>query len=171
VNGRENKMEKDMEWWKNTIGERELKFRAWDEQKKVMHYNFQFIKSGDEGNDWILFVSDKQPLSEDWVNNPYFRQQLKIMESTGLKDKEGKELYEGDIIKITYSKPWEDEIGVIKYDETKGRFFIQLISGEAVGLSTFDKCNIKTGNIYENSGFLVKGGPLPSLHNIAGPCY
>ena len=40
---------------------REIKFRAWDERKKVMHFDFQFFTSGEEGNDWICFSSDKEP--------------------------------------------------------------------------------------------------------------
>lgn len=36
--------------------EREIKFRAWDENNEVMHNDFQFIKSGNDGNDWILFI-------------------------------------------------------------------------------------------------------------------
>jgi uncharacterized phage protein (TIGR01671 family) len=88
-----------------------IKLRAWDEQKKIMHYNFEFIRSGIEGNDFIIFKSDKQKLEDKRVfNNPYFAQQLKISLSTNLFDENKKEIYENDIISDN------GIIGKVKFD-------------------------------------------------------
>ena len=107
---------------------RQFKFRAWDEKNKVMHYDFQFIKSGEEGNDWILFVSDKQPISnyEGWLKNPYFQQQLKIMQWIGKRDKNDVEIYEGDIVIVPadyFGDHWCKEVrGVVTYEDD--RFYV-----------------------------------------------
>lgn len=134
---------------------REIKFRAWDEQNKIIHQDFQFIKSGDSGNDWIIFISDRFPLTEHKTNpftnpNPFFAQQLKIMQFTGLKDKNGREIYEGDILKsTTYSKTYE--IGF-----TLGAFVVldkdvgyTTILKQPIGLYDMNMYEV-IGNIYEN---------------------
>lgn len=74
-----------------------IKMRAWDEQNKIMHYDFEFIRSDNEGNDWIIFKSDKQSWSKG-QNNPFFAQQLKITLSSNFFDDNKKEIYDGDII-------------------------------------------------------------------------
>ena len=81
--------------------------RAWDERKKIMHYDFQFIRSGETGSDWIIFASEKHTLDASVkdpgkhhpFDDPYFAQQLKIMRGVGLYDFRGHEIYEQDIIK------------------------------------------------------------------------
>jgi hypothetical protein len=66
---------------------REIKFRAWDEEKKKMYYDISFIppwgfiRSGYGGSPWA-------DTSKPRIGMQY----------TGLKDKKDKEIYEGDIV-------------------------------------------------------------------------
>jgi len=87
----------------------QLKLRAWDELNKVMHYDFEYIATGSEGDDWIIFKSDKQTLKDGNVfDNPYMRKQFHIMQSTDAFDKNGKEIYEEDLIKLNGKGPLDE---------------------------------------------------------------
>ena len=130
---------------------RVVKFRAWDEGKEIMHYDFQFIRSGEMANDWIVFTSDKQKLCDKPhpFENPYLENQFKIMQYTGLKNMEGKEIYEGDILcfpKYKDSKNIFHHAWVVEWDGEDCRF-------------TFwsPRSNVEIiGNIYETPELLVE---------------
>jgi len=135
---------------------REIKFRAWDEQNKKMFHNVQFIKSGDEGNDWICFcegvnykINDHQIV----FDNPYFSQQIKLMQFTGLKDSQGVDIYEGDIISQAWSDG-ESNIGTVIYDEYEAMFKIDYPNGGGSIMNHPTLTKEIVGNIHENPELL-----------------
>lgn len=124
---------------------REIKFRVWNNEEKTM-------------------IENKDIYSIDFRNNIYFSSVMvdgfisneddyKLMQYTGLKDINGKEIYEGDIVHI-------DFVGLLKERTFEGvvNFYdgMFIIDGKDMGYPLFDEINVKTvkGNIYENKDLL-----------------
>ena len=123
------------------------KFRAWTEEGKVMYHDVYPFK-----NDTLLlkygeFAFDEVPAS-DFI----------LMQSTGLKDKNGKEIFEGDVVK--YEAGCNTVTEEVAYDKNFAGFgvrdadtdiiftFLQL--ADVVDLSSLEV----VGNIYENPELL-----------------
>ena len=119
---------------------REYKFRCWYCNK--MRYDITGFEFYSEGNLSGVFIDGD------------FADEIELMQFTGLHDKNGKEIYEGDIVDVT--RPCIYETGRIVFKN--GCFFIK-VKETLLALWECEPNNYQLeviGNIYENSN-LLKG--------------
>lgn len=122
------------------------KFRAWDSAKKKFVEHF-FI------TDNSLICNMEEPTSSFKLLIPIEKSELILMQSTGLKDKNGKEVFVGDIIKCT--RGCLHEVYIEK--EYGGTYFGGMpavyLKGLGEGYAWTEHEEI-IGNIYENPELL-----------------
>ncbi len=131
-----------------------FKFRVWNELKqKFEPENRTHLLGNGE-----LVLIDK--CGKAYVkDNPNY----KVSFCTGLKDKNGNLIYEGDIVKTNY-----EDVGIIKYSTHFSRWQIifkqgrkHLLEYKEIGVHIFDftypKMHLEIiGNIYENPDMIEK---------------
>ncbi len=123
-------------------------FRAYDGGSLNRMYQPDEVMVGG-GNIWII---DEDSVAGDWIVN----NDLHLMQSTGLKDKNGQEIFEGDIVRQVRTQPTtENEIIIGVVTMLEGAW---LIMNDCEQLASFlwsetDENEI-IGNIYENKELL-----------------
>ena len=124
------------------------KYRAYDGGSLNRMYQPDEVTVGG-GNIWII---DEDSVAGDWIVN----NDLHLMQSTGLKDKNGQEIFEGDIVRQVRTQPTtENEIIIGVVTMLEGAW---LIMNDCEQLASFlwsetDENEI-IGNTYENKELL-----------------
>lgn len=124
------------------------KFRAWDEDHKYMEYTDKnlVVCFSDEGAE----VTDHTTFSHSCTS----MQNYELMQSTGLKDKNGTEIYEGDIVQHSEKpNPWFSYPFEVIQARTGEWRLDNFRCGTVLAFSNQDELEV-LGNIYENPELL-----------------
>ena len=120
---------------------KDIKFRVWDNERNAMFNS----KSVD-----IDFFEGKIEITSDTIRyDEVYTDEIKdfeLMQYVGCKDKNNKEIYEGDIVKT------KEHIGQIIY--SKGMFFIDVKGDFYLPIYNASEFMEVIGNIYENPDLL-----------------
>ena len=118
------------------MNDRIIKFRAWHEKLERMIFAGFSIGVGG-GTLW------KDESGKSWGD-------LELLQYTGLKDKNGKEIYEGDIVRLDH---WSPKEYIVEFN--RGAFCFKHNKDDASynDCKYLEKCEV-IGNIHENPELL-----------------
>lgn len=114
-----------------------LRFRVYDktEQKMLDHRNALDVMR-------LISVGGDKFTCKEFLEENYI-----ISQDTGLKDKNGENVYTGDIVKC-----WDGEAGLVYYDESLAKMRVKFVDGDDESLFCCEPEVI--GNIWENPELL-----------------
>ena len=143
---------------------REIKFRAYDKILKKMFTDFAILPQGIycDSNQPLLIRLDTpcDGLGQYAIIDAKIPEQIVLEQYTGLKDSKGKEIYEGDIVKVNHldglfvalikHEPACFTFEPIKPNDELSTYYLRPDTVELFKLKVI-------GNIHENANLLEKG--------------
>lgn len=130
------------------------KFRVWDRARNEMNYKVMVGNCDTDDENWtcpIIWIEEEK----DWL---HFDDYECIMQSTGLKDKNGKEIFEGDVVRMRNPRD-RRQIGMFQVVRVANSPMLGLLckklTTEVFNLYEHMRNYYEVkGNIYENSEIL-----------------
>lgn len=124
---------------------REIKFRAWDKNRNSMAYQEKMrIYDGNE-QAWDITVFKSSGTIGTFQSCLDNSKEVVLMQYTGLKDKNGKEIYEGDVVDM-----WNNGVHSVVEWYQSGYYLITRVKEKVAEYMLHGKSVIVVGNIYEN---------------------
>lgn len=127
------------------------RFRAWNKATKEVHEDDDIIAINFEEKQICV-----KTLFFDQLNH-YDFDDVVLMQSTGFRDKNGKEIFEGDVLKVTNLSSW---LEVVSFNEDKAMFVSKETKRELEESPLYDLFNTDIfevgiiGNIWEDGELL-----------------
>ena len=133
---------------------RGIKFRAYDKECNRMVFQHD-MNAALENKEYLFSLNEEgvELLHYDEDYSAYVKCEAELMQYTGLKDKNGKEIYEGDIVKFR-----NKYISKVEYSNAQG-FIIRFKQAglyHCINIFSTDSEIEVIGNIYENEDLLEK---------------
>ena len=142
---------------------REIKFRAWNKDWKMMVLPedlqaiwFDGVTACAADVEFNITTTDGQRNKNLWEDCE--KDEVTLMQYTGLKDKNGVEIYEGDVLVIqdknSVNGDVENETSHVRWQKDIAGFIISNYSGEGFGSYKTEDLEV-IGNIHQNPELLT----------------
>ena len=121
---------------------REIKFRGWNGKNKKWIYGYYFVNRGEH------FISPDEVVNPLVSYEDFLVDKDSVGQYTGVKDKNGKEVYDGDIVSSGATT------GVVMYDCEQAGFVVQ--KEKTIELRFYSLLGIEViGNVHDNPELLT----------------